>query len=120
MWEEVDRKNLMIKIPETKEGLPAIRTCINEGVIINITLLFGLDRYKEVTEAYILGLKDRLKNNQPIDDIASVASFFLSRIDVLIDPVLKENKLTDFVGEVAITPAKKAYDALLKAIDAKK
>lgn len=109
LWKEVDRKNVMIKIPATKEGLPAIRKCISEGVNINITLLFGLDRYKEVTEAYILGLEDRLKNNQPIDDIASVASFFLSRIDVMIDPVLKEKKLTELVGEVAIASAKKAY-----------
>ncbi|CAN5388365.1 hypothetical protein BH11BAC5_BH11BAC5_23800 [soil metagenome] len=110
LFKEVGRKNVMIKIPGTKEGLPAIRTCISEGVNINITLLFGLDRYKEVTEAYISGLEDRLKNNQPINDIASVASFFLSRIDVMIDPILKENKLPELVGEVAIASAKKAYE----------
>ncbi len=75
LWKDVDRKNVMIKIPGTKEGLPAIKKCISDGVNINITLLFGLDRYREVTEAFISGLQDRLKNNQPIDDIASVASF---------------------------------------------
>ncbi len=110
LWKAVDRKNVMIKIPGTKEGLPAIHKCISEGININITLLFGLDRYREVTEAYISGLEDRLKNDQSIHHIASVASFFLSRIDVLIDPILKEKKLDQLVGEVAITSAKKAYE----------
>lgn len=109
LWKSIDRENVMIKIPGTKEGLPAIRKCISEGLNINVTLLFGLDRYKEVTEAYISGLEDRLKNNQPIDHIASVASFFLSRIDTLIDPILKEKKLDKLVGEIAIASAKEAY-----------
>ena len=109
LWKALDRENVMIKIPGTKEGLPAIRKCISEGVNINITLLFGLDRYKEVTEAYISGLEDRVKSNQPIDHIASVASFFLSRIDVMIDPILKEKKLDKLVGEIAIASAKEAY-----------
>jgi transaldolase/transaldolase/glucose-6-phosphate isomerase len=109
LWKALDRKNVLIKIPGTKEGLPAIRKCISEGVNINITLLFGLDRYKEVTEAYISGLEDRVKSNQPIDQIASVASFFLSRIDVMIDPILKEKKLDNLVGEIAIASAKEAY-----------
>lgn len=110
LWKTVGRDNVMIKIPGTKEGLAAIRQCISEGININITLLFGLPRYKEVTEAYISGLEDRLKNNQPIDHIASVASFFLSRIDVLLDPILKEKKLDNLVGEIAIASAKKAYE----------
>ncbi|HEY5370994.1 MAG TPA: transaldolase [Hanamia sp.] len=110
LWKTVGRENVMIKIPGTKEGLAAIRQCISEGININITLLFGLPRYKEVTEAYISGLEDRLKNNQPIDHIASVASFFLSRIDVLLDPILKEKKLDNLVGEIAIASAKKAYE----------
>jgi transaldolase/transaldolase/glucose-6-phosphate isomerase len=110
LWKTVNRKNVMIKIPGTKEGLAAIRQCISEGININITLLFGLPRYEQVTEAYISGLEDRLKNNQPIDHIASVASFFLSRIDVLIDPILKQKKLDNLVGEIAIASAKKAYE----------
>lgn len=110
LWKEVDCKNVMIKIPGTKEGLPAIKKCISDGVNINITLLFGLDRYREVTEAYISGFEDRLKNNQPVDHISSVASFFLSRVDVMIDPILKEKKLDKLVGEVAIPSAKKAYE----------
>ncbi|MEO5501430.1 MAG: transaldolase [Ginsengibacter sp.] len=109
LWKTLDRENVMIKIPGTKEGIPAIRKCINEGVNINVTLLFGLDRYKEVAEAYISGLEDRVKTNQPIDHIASVASFFLSRIDVMIDPILKEKKLDKLVGEIAIASAKEAY-----------
>jgi len=109
LWKSVDRKNVMIKIPGTKEGLKAIRQCISEGININITLLFGLPRYREVTEAYISGLEDRLKNNQPIDQIESVASFFLSRIDVMLDPMLKEKNLNNLVGEIAIDSAKEAY-----------
>jgi transaldolase len=110
LWEAVDRENVMIKIPGTAEGLPAIRKCISEGININITLLFGLPRYKQVTDAYLSGLEDRIKANQPIDQIASVASFFLSRIDVLIDPLLQEKGLGKMKGEVAIASAKKAYE----------
>ena len=110
LWKIVGRKNVMIKIPGTKEGLVAIKQCISEGININITLLFGLDRYREVTEAYISGLEERVKNNQPIDHVESVASFFLSRIDVLIDPILKEKKIDSLVGEIAIASAKKAYE----------
>lgn len=109
LWKAVDRKNVMIKIPGTAEGLPAIRKCISEGININITLLFGLPRYREVAEAYISGLEDRLKSNRPIDVVASVASFFLSRIDVLIDPMLDQKGLSSLKGEVAIASAKKAY-----------
>jgi len=110
LWKAVGRKNVMIKIPGTKEGLKAIRQCISEGININVTLLFGLPRYREVTEAYISGLEDRLKNNQPIDHIESVASFFLSRIDVMLDPLLKEKNLHKLVGEIAIDSAKEAYE----------
>jgi transaldolase len=110
LWKIIDRKNVMIKIPGTPEGLPAIKQCISEGININITLLFGLERYREVTEAYIQGLEERIKNNQPVDHIASVASFFLSRIDVMIDPILKEKNLNNLVGEIAIASAKKAYE----------
>lgn len=109
LWKAVNRKNVMIKIPGTKEGLQAIRQCISDGININVTLLFGLPRYREVTEAYISGLEDRLKSNQPIDHLASVASFFLSRIDVMLDPILKEKKLDKLVGEIAIDSAKEAY-----------
>ena len=96
----------MIKIPATAQGLAAIRKCTSEGININITLLFGLPRYKEVTDAYISGLEDRIKINQPIHEITSVASFFLSRIDVLTDPLLEGRQLYNLKGEVAIASAK--------------
>lgn len=110
LWKSVGRDNVMIKIPGTAEGLPAIRQCISEGININVTLLFGLPRYEEVTEAYIAGLEDRVKAGKSIENIASVASFFLSRIDVLVDPMLDEKGLGDLKGEVAIASAKKAYE----------
>lgn len=110
LWEKVDRKNVMIKIPGTKPGLKAIRESIAHGININVTLLFGLQRYEEVTEAYIAGLEDHLAAGHNIEHISSVASFFLSRIDVMIDPLLEEKSLSDLKGEVAIASAKKAYE----------
>lgn len=109
LWKTVGRDNVMIKIPGTAEGLPAIRKAIAAGLNINVTLLFGLKRYEEVTEAYIAGLEDRDAKGQPVSGIASVASFFLSRIDVMIDPLL-DNKNPDLRGTVAVASAKKAYE----------
>lgn len=114
LWKAVDRNNVMIKIPGTTEGLAAIQQCISEGMNINVTLLFGLERYEAVAEAYIAGLEDRANAGQPIDSIASVASFFLSRIDVLVDPMLDEKGLGDQKGEVAIALAKKSYEIYKK------
>src|SRR3984885_10453644 len=110
LWKAVDRKNVMIKIPGTKPGLEAIRKSIAKGININVTLLFGLPRYEEVAEAYISGLEDHLAAGHSIGHISSVASFFLSRIDVLVDPMLDEKGLGDLKGEVAIASAKKAYE----------
>jgi transaldolase len=110
LWHKVSRNNVMIKIPGTEAGLPAIRKAISEGININVTLLFGLERYRAVTEAYIGGLEDRLAKGESIAEIASVASFFLSRIDVLIDPMLDEKGLGHLKGQVAIASAKKAYE----------
>jgi len=109
LWKRVDRKNVMIKIPGTKEGLEAITECIRHGLNINVTLLFGLKRYEEVAEAYIKGLELRHADGHSIDQIASVASFFLSRIDVMIDPMLEEKGHKELRGEVAIASAKLAY-----------
>jgi transaldolase/transaldolase/glucose-6-phosphate isomerase len=109
LWKLVDRKNIMIKIPATIEGLAAIRSCISEGININVTLLFGLPRYQLITEAYISGLKDRMKRNLPVDNVVSVASFFLGRIDVIMDPILEERGLNKNKGATAIAFAKKAY-----------
>jgi len=109
LWNKAHRKNVMIKIPGTVEGIPAIRRCIAEGININITLLFGLRRYEQVIDAYLGGLEERLKAGQPIDGIASVASFFLSRIDIMVDPMLEQKGLGDLKGQTAIALAKKAY-----------
>jgi transaldolase len=110
LWRKVDRKNVMIKIPGTQPGLPAIRQSIAKGININVTLLFGLERYEAVTEAYISGLEDHLAAGHSIGHIASVASFFLSRIDVVVDPLLESKGHKELVGEVAIASAKKAYE----------
>ncbi len=110
LWKKVDRKNVMIKIPGTKPGLAAIRQSIAHGININVTLLFGLPRYEEVAEAYIAGLEDHLAAGHHIGHISSVASFFLSRIDVMVDPMLDEKGAPELKGEVAIASAKKAYE----------
>jgi transaldolase len=105
-------------VPATREGLPAIRQLIGEGINVNVTLLFGLPRYREVAEAYIGGLEARGAQGQPLNRVASVASFFLSRIDVLLDPQLEKLAAAggaqaatarDLVGQVAIASAKAAY-----------
>jgi transaldolase len=118
LWQKVNRPNLMIKVPGTKEGLPAITRLIGEGINVNVTLLFGLPRYEEVVAAYLAGLEARLAQGGQLSRVASVASFFLSRIDVLLDPILEKmaslggdraEKAQGLVGEVAIACAKMAY-----------
>jgi transaldolase len=118
LWAAVNRPNLMIKVPGTREGLPAVQQLIGEGININITLLFGLPRYREVANAYLAGLEMLAARGKPIKQVASVASFFLSRIDVLMDPILEKRRLGGGVeaeavaglyGEVAVASAKVAY-----------
>ncbi len=117
-WKTLGRKNVMIKIPGTKQGLPAIKQLISEGININVTLLFGLDRYRAVAEAYIEGLEQRAAAGESLENIASVASFFLSRIDTMVDPMLdkiaqddpqKANAAKHLQGKVAIASACDAY-----------
>jgi len=108
LWARVKRPNLMVKIPATKEGIPAIRKAISVGVNINITLIFSLTRYTEVMDAYLSGLEDHLAAGHSIDHIASVASFFVSRVDTKIDPKLPEG--SPLRGKAAIANAKLAYD----------
>jgi transaldolase/transaldolase/glucose-6-phosphate isomerase len=100
----------MIKIPGTKEGIPAIRECIHQGININVTLLFGLSRYQEVTRAYIEGLEARFRDRQPLANVFSVASFFLSRIDVLVDSMLEKKGMKEAKGQAAIACANGAYE----------
>jgi len=117
LWAAVKRPNVFIKVPATREGLPAIQQLISEGINVNITLLFGLPRYREVANAYLAGLESRVTQHKPLTQVASVASFFLSRIDVLIDPQLEKimgggdprAELAGSVhGQVAIASAKVA------------
>jgi transaldolase/glucose-6-phosphate isomerase len=108
LWVRVARPNLMVKIPATKEGVPAIRKAISAGVNVNVTLIFSLKRYAEVMDAYLQGLEDRAAFGHPIDHIASVASFFVSRVDTKIDPKLPDD--SDLKGKAAIANAKLAYE----------
>ncbi len=109
LWERVNRPNLMVKIPATKEGIPAIRQTIAAGINVNVTLIFALERYAAVMDAYIAGLEDRVAMNEPINMVASVASFFVSRVDTKIDPRLPDG--SPLRGRAAIGNAKFAYDA---------
>src|SRR5688572_1477772 len=118
LWRALNRPNVFIKVPATAEGLPAIQQLISEGINVNITLLFGLPRYRQVAEAYIAGIEARAKDGKPLKHVASVASFFLSRIDTLVDPLLEkiiaqggsEADIAKKVrGQVAIASAKTAY-----------
>jgi len=120
LWKSVGRENVMIKVPGTKEGLPAIRQLLEEGININITLLFAQSVYEEVAEAFIAALEARAKKGQDIGHIASVASFFVSRIDTLVDSQIdaklktetdpgKRALLGGVEGKVAIANAKLTY-----------
>ena len=120
LWKSVGRENVMIKIPGTEQGLPAIRTLLEEGININITLLFAQWVYEDVAEAFLQALEARAKKGQDISHIASVASFFVSRIDTLIDSQIdaklktatdakQSALLTSLQGQVAIANAKLTY-----------
>jgi transaldolase len=129
LWDAVNRPNLFIKVPATKEGLPAIQQLLGEGINVNITLLFGLPRYREVTEAYLGGLETLAAQDFPLQRIASVASFFLSRIDSLLDPILQNRRLeggsmaelvAGLYGQVAIASAKVAYQIYQEVFSSKR
>jgi transaldolase len=107
-WKRVNRPNLMIKIPGTTEGLPAIEKCISEGININITLLFSVESYENVIDAYMSGLEKRLANDESLD-VASVASFFVSRVDSAVDKRLEESGHTELLGTAAVANARQAY-----------
>jgi len=125
LWGLLDRANVMIKIPGTQAGMPAIEQCIYEGININITLLFSLQAYEQTMEAYIRGLERRAAENKSITNIASVASFFVSRIDTAADKELERRiekatdeaekaKLQSLLGRIAIANAKVAYQRYKK------
>lgn len=123
LWHAVDRRNLMVKIPATLEGLPAIEQSIADGLNINVTLIFSLERYDQVMDAYLRGLIRRHESGKSVDRIASVASFFVSRVDSLIDKLLEEQvrerpedaeRLRALEGKAAIANAKVAYQEFRK------
>ncbi len=123
LWKVVNRPNVMVKIPATKAGLPAIQAAIAEGINVNVTLIFSLERYDEVMTAHLKGLRKRLKAGKKINKIASVASFFVSRVDSLIDKQLDDKIAKDYTletalnslkGKAAIANAKLAYELFEK------
>jgi transaldolase/glucose-6-phosphate isomerase len=124
LWKAVDRDNLMIKVPASVEGLPAIRQLTSEGINVNITLLFGIDRYDAVAQAYLEGLSEFVHNGGDPGRVSSVASFFVSRIDTMVDDMITKqlagvtdpdarSVLTSLLGGVGIANAKLAYQRYL-------
>src|SRR5579859_955967 len=120
LWKAVSRGNVMIKIPATKEGIPAIRQALEDGININVTLLFAQSAYEQVAEAYLSALEGRAAKGQDVSHIASVASFFVSRIDSLVDSKIdamlktetdarKKAQLESLLGKVAIANARRTY-----------
>jgi transaldolase len=125
LWKRVDRPNLMIKIPATQAGLPAITDAIAAGINVNVTLIFALQRYKEVLDAYMKGLEQRVEQGLPVDKVASVASFFVSRIDTKVDKRLQEiiksgdsraSQASGLLGRAAIASARLAYVEYKKVV----
>jgi transaldolase len=114
LWWLVDRKNIFIKIPATKAGLPAITAVLAEGVSVNVTLIFSLDRYREVMDAFIAGLEQAKANGHDVSRIQSVASFFVSRVDTEVDKRLKKiggDAANALLGKAAVANARLAYEA---------
>jgi len=117
LFRRVGRPNVMIKIPGTKEGLPAIEQALGEGININVTLIFALDRYQQVLNAWLAGLERLAKAGKPLNTIASVASFFVSRVDSLVDKLLERKPGGQVLaGKAAIANAKQAYQMFLKTV----
>jgi transaldolase len=112
LWKAVDRPNLFIKIPATTEGAPAITSVLAEGISVNVTLIFGLERYRGVMEAYLTGLEQAQQNGKDLSQIHSVASFFVSRVDTEIDKRLDASDgPAELKGKAAIANARLAYEA---------
>ena len=119
LFAAVDRPNVLIKIPATREGLPAIERLIADGVSVNVTLLFSVERYVEVAQAYLRGLQERRRRGQPLRGVVSVASFFVSRVDTLLDQLLEarareteaadQERLLALRGKLAVANAKLAF-----------
>jgi transaldolase len=119
LWQAVDRSNALIKIPATKEGLPAITAAIADGISVNVTLIFSLERYREVMDAYLTGLEQARDNGHDLSTIQSVASFIVSRVDTEVDKRLEEigtDEAKALLGKAAIANARLAYAAYEEVI----
>lgn len=127
LWTALNRPNILIKVPATQAGLRAITHLLAAGININVTILFSLERYRQVVDAFLTGLETRVAQHKPVDHIASVASFFLSRIDVLVDKRLDElvrtsedKSVSALRGQAAIACARLAYQHYQQWIKAKR
>ncbi len=114
LFSQLNRPNVLIKVPATHEGIPAVERLISEGVNVNITLIFSLELYENVMQAYLSGLRRRAAAGGELSRVASVASFFVSRVDTLVDKLLKEKRNTganvdELLGQAAVANAKVAY-----------
>jgi transaldolase len=113
LWQIIDRPNVLIKVPATLAGLPAITELIGAGISVNVTLIFSIERYTQVIEAYIAGIEIAAKNGLDLTQVHSVASFFISRLDTAIDPILKADGgvlASSLLGKAAIANAHLAYE----------
>ncbi|HEX6328371.1 MAG TPA: transaldolase [Jiangellaceae bacterium] len=123
LWTAVGRKNLFVKIPATREGLPAITSCIADGISVNVTLIFAIERYREVMDAYLAGLEQRLDAGKPLSGIESVASFFVSRVDTEVDKRLETIGTEEALalrGKAAIANARLAYAAFEEVVESER
>jgi len=123
LWKTLNRPNIMIKVPATDEGIPVIRTLLREGINVNVTLIFSCSFYERVMDAYLSGLEDRLADGKPIDHLTSVASFFVSRVDSIVESEVKKlvsagvmsgDDAKKYNGTLGIANSKVAYDSFLK------
>jgi transaldolase len=114
LWQTLRRPNVMIKIPATQAGLPAIEQALTEGINVNVTLMFSMKHYLAVAETYVRALEARAGTGQPIDHVASVASFFVSRVDTLLDPKLEQAGVAALMGKAAVANSKLAYEKYLE------
>lgn len=105
----LNRQNVIIKVPATSAGIPAVEELISDGISINITLIFGMEQYRQVVEAYLRGLEVYQARGGDISQVASVASFFVSRVDTLVDKLLEQRGITELHGTIAVANAKLAY-----------
>ena len=120
LWEIVGRENVFVKIPATKEGLPAITATLAAGISVNVTLIFSLDRYKAVVDAFLTGLEQAIENGHDVTKLASVASFFVSRVDTEVDKRLDAigtDEAKALKGKAAIANARLAFEAYEEIFD---